>query len=512
MGDARPSYALISVADKRGLVEFAGGLSTQGFALIATGGSAKTLLEAGLCVIEAGELTGWGSLFDGRVKTLHPRIHAGILARPQDMQTLVEREIVPIDLVAVNFYPFEEHTHLPLEELVEYIDIGGPSMLRAAAKNQARVTVLADPDDYPAVLDELRAAGAVGADTRRRLAAKAFARSAAYEAAIAAQLNTLENPNAPVPPQINPARSLPLRYGENPHQPAAFYPITGDNPWRPLQGEALSYNNLLDADSAWRLAHALRGQGAHACVIVKHATPCGAALGKSQAEAYERAYQADPESAFGGIVAFSSALESATCEALADHFIEVLLAPEVPAEAAAKLSAKPRLRVLETAALADQSDLSGYEWRSIAGGLLAQQSDSGEDAQAQWRSEGRREPTEAELQDLRFAWAVARAAKSNAIVYARGGCALGLGAGQTSRVQSARTAAARAAQADLSLEGAVLASDGFLPFADTVEQAAALGITAIIQPGGSKRDGEVIAQADQHEMALVFTGRRHFRH
>ena len=509
MGDSGLSHALLSVADKRGLVEFAQGLSGLGVRLIATGGSAKALTGAGLEVIEAGEHTGWGSLFDGRVKTLHPRIHAGILARAQDMETLAEREIAPIDLVAVNFYPFTEHTDLPLEELVEYIDIGGPSMLRAAAKNHARVTVLSDPEDYPAVLDELRAGGGVSIGTRRRLAAGAFACSAAYEAAIAAHLNALQDPDSPMPPALDSARRRPLRYGENPHQKAAFYPAFGVDPWRPLQGDELSYNNLLDADSAWRLARALRGHGAHACVIVKHATPCGAAIGASQSEAYRHAHATDPESAFGGIVAFSGPLEAATCEALADHFIEVLLAPEIPAEAAARLAAKPRLRVLPMAEWADQPQ-GGYEWRSIAGGLLAQQGDRGEDAE--WRVVSRREPGEAEMKDMRFAWAVVQAAKSNAIVYARDGRVLGLGAGQTSRVQSARTAAARAEQAALSLRGAVLASDGFLPFSDTVEQAAALGITAIIQPGGSKRDDEVIEMADRHEMALVLTGRRHFRH
>ncbi|RMD80563.1 MAG: bifunctional phosphoribosylaminoimidazolecarboxamide formyltransferase/IMP cyclohydrolase PurH [Gammaproteobacteria bacterium] len=517
--------ALLSVSDKRGLVELARRLQDFGVELLSTGGTARLLREAGLAVREVSDYTGFPELMGGRLKTLHPRIHGGILARRgQDEEAMAAHGILPIDLVVVNLYPFEEtaaREGSTLEEAVEQIDIGGPAMVRAAAKNHAAVTVVVDPADYETVLHAMgQHQGAVPLPLRRHLAAKAFAHTARYDGAIAAYLSARE-PEAPVPfPAIltlQASGGRGLRYGENPHQQAAFYPDPGAPPGslgaaRLLQGKPLSYNNLMDADAALALARLLAE--APACVIVKHANPCGAAQAEGLLEAYRRAYRTDPTSAFGGIIAFTRPVDGATARAVVEgQFVEVVVAPDFAPEARAAFAAKPRVRLLATGPWEAAPARGGpWELRRIHGGLLVQTPDEAPARPAQLRVVTRRQPSPEELEDLLFAWRVARLVKSNAIVYAAGRATLGVGAGQMSRVDSARLAALKAEEAGLALEGAVMASDAFFPFRDGIDQAAQRGIRAVIQPGGSLRDEEVIAAADEHGMAMVLTGVRHFRH
>ncbi|MGA9851977.1 MAG: bifunctional phosphoribosylaminoimidazolecarboxamide formyltransferase/IMP cyclohydrolase [Gammaproteobacteria bacterium] len=515
--------ALISVSDKTGLADFARGLHQLKIELLSTGGTARLLRDAGIPVKEVSEFTGFPEILGGRVKTLHPKIHGGLLGRRgTDDAAMREHGISPIDLLVVNLYPFEatvSKPHCSLEDAIENIDIGGPAMLRAAAKNHAAVTTVVEPSDYARVLAEMRANhGAVSDGLRYALAVKAFAHTAAYDGTIANYLSARakEKDSNHVFPDLHIAqfRKLhELRYGENPHQRAALYAKRGDLAGtlagvRQLQGKELSYNNLADADAALACVNAFETS---ACVIVKHANPCGVALGKSLLEAYERAYQTDPASAFGGIIAFNRPLDSATTAAiLANQFVEVIAAPEIAPDSLESLSAKPNVRVLATGTFKPTNDTLDY--KRISGGLLLQDMDRGRITVADLKAVTRKNPTEKQFADLLFAWAVVKYVKSNAIVYVKDGRTIGIGAGQTSRIMSARIAALKAEEAKLEVRGSVMASDAFFPFRDSVDAAAQAGISAIIQPGGSKRDQEVIAAADEHVIAMVYTGMRHFRH
>jgi phosphoribosylaminoimidazolecarboxamide formyltransferase/IMP cyclohydrolase len=514
--------ALISVSDKSGLVEFARGLSARGIRILSTGGTARLLKDAGIGVTEVGDYTGFPEMLDGRVKTLHPRIHAGILARrevPAHVAAIREAGIEPIDLVVVNLYPFAQTVARPectLDEAVENIDIGGPTMVRAAAKNYPGVAVVTDPADYGRVLDELETrGGALSAETRLALAKKAFAHTASYDAAIGNYLTGLDalgRPSAfPDRLTLQWHKVQEMRYGENPHQQAAFYgdaaPVQGSlAQYSQLQGKELSYNNIADADAAWECVKTFGGP---ACVIIKHANPCGVAEASDCLAAYERAFATDPTSAFGGIIAFNRALDARTAETVAKQFVEVVIAPEISAEARAAFAAKTNLRVL---AVPMGHEVQRYDFKRVGGGLLVQTPDAKNVARPDLRVATRRAPSEAESSDLLFAWRVAKFVKSNAIVFCAGGRTLGVGAGQMSRVDSARIAAIKAQNAGLSLAGSVVASDAFFPFRDGVDVVARAGARAIIQPGGSVRDDEVIAAADELGIAMVFTGVRHFRH
>ncbi len=514
--------ALISVSDKTGVVEFARALQDFGVKLISTGGTASLLRDAGLNVTEVGEYTGFPEMLDGRVKTLHPRVHAGILARrdvPAHVGAMQDAGIPVIDLVVVNLYPFSQTVAKPdcaLAEAIENIDIGGPAMVRSAAKNYQHVAVVTDPADYSSLLREMASAsGAVGAETRFLLARKAFSHTAAYDGAISNYLTALDTAgkHALFPDRLNLQFDLvqALRYGENPHQYAAFYrdlhPAQGSlGTYTQLQGKALSYNNIADADAAWECMKTFEQP---ACVIVKHANPCGAAIGTSPAEAYHKAFATDPTSAFGGIIAFNRDLDAATAEAVAQQFVEVVIAPRVSEEAAAIFAQKSNIRVL-TVALAPGGNT--LELKRVGGGLLAQTPDNLNVAESQLKIVTRRKPSARQLSDLLFAWRVAKFVKSNAIVFCGDGRTLGVGAGQMSRVDSARIASIKATHAGLALKDSVVASDAFFPFRDGVDVVAEAGATAIIQPGGSLRDEEVIAAADEHGVAMVFTGFRHFRH
>ncbi|NEZ04852.1 bifunctional phosphoribosylaminoimidazolecarboxamide formyltransferase/IMP cyclohydrolase [Wenzhouxiangella sp. XN201] len=513
MSQASHRWALLSVSDKSGLVPLGQALAQAGFGLLSTGGTARALEDAGLAVTAVSTLTGFPEIMGGRVKTLHPRIHGGILGRREsDTETMDEHGIERIDVVVVNLYPFAETVARPdctFDEAIENIDIGGPAMLRAAAKNHRDVCVLCNPDDYPALIESLPALP--DERQRRELASQAFAHTCAYDGQISQWLSA-QDAESDLPPRLNLALDAvqPLRYGENPHQAAGVYRVRGANPTglancRPLQGKPLSYNNLLDADAAWSGVSSLGDTPA--CVIVKHTNPCGAAQGSSVAEAYDKALACDPTSAFGGIIAVNREVDEELAERLTQQFMEVLIAPAVSQEASKRLARKPNVRVLTPGSAAPQP----LELRAIDGGWLVQQADD-------WHSlpdlevVTERPPTEAELDDLRFAWAAVRMVRSNAIVYAKDRATVGIGAGQMSRVDSARFAALKAEAAGLSLDGAVMASDAFFPFADSIEAAAEHGIRAVIQPGGSKRDGEVIEACDKHGIAMVLTGRRHFRH
>jgi len=517
--------ALLSVSDKGGLLELARALIQHGVEILSTGGTARTLREAGLAVTDVASLTGFPELLDGRVKTLHPVIHAGLLARRgQDDATLAEHGIAPIDLLIVNLYPFEATAARPgctWTEAVEQIDIGGPAMLRAAAKNHADVTVTVDPTDYPELVSALAHGGTTAAQ-RRRLAVKAFAHTARYDGIVAgwlgAALARLEGETTPltVPGVVGFGPAEPLRYGENPHQGAVLLPAeprrvgTVAGATR-LAGKALSYNNLLDADAAW---DCLRPFAEPACVIVKHANPCGVAVASEPLEAYRAAHATDPLAAFGGVIALNRPLTAEVIGAILEQqFVELIIAPEVTQTALAAAARKPDLRILACGP-ARAAVLPELTWRSISGGLLLQEVDLGEEPveSGVTRVASRREPSAAEWANLRFAWRVCRAVKSNAIVYAAGLRTLGIGAGQPSRVDAARLAGQKAQDRGLALAGAVMASDAFLPFRDGLDTAAAAGIRAVIQPGGSLRDPEVIAAADEHDIAMVFTGQRHFRH
>jgi len=513
--------ALISVSDKSGIAEFARALTDLGVELLSTGGTAKLLEKAGVAATEVSAHTGFPEMLDGRVKTLHPKIHGGILARRDSaahMAAIERAAIAPIDLVVVNLYPFRATVADPdsrLEDAIENIDIGGPAMLRSAAKNHAAVAVVVDPADYARVLEEVRASGGVSDRTRFALATKAFAHTAAYDGAIANYLSSLDAEGRrgafPGVLSLQFEKLQDMRYGENPHQAAAFYrdaqPLPGGIAgYRQLQGKDLSYNNVADADAAWEC---VKSFGEPACVIVKHANPCGAAIGKNVLDAYRKAFKTDPTSAFGGILAFNRALDRAAAAQVGKQFAEVIIAPRVEPAARAELAKKQNLRVLEVP-LAHEAN--AHEFKRVGGGLLVQSTDAHRLQAGELKTVTRKKPSKAQLADLMFAWRVARFVKSNAIVFARGGTTLGVGAGQMSRVDSARIAAFKAKAAGLSLKAAVAASDAFFPFRDGLDVVVKAGAVAVIQPGGSVRDDEVIAAADERKVAMVFTGVRHFRH
>jgi phosphoribosylaminoimidazolecarboxamide formyltransferase/IMP cyclohydrolase len=517
----RIARALLSVSDKHGLADFARQLERHGIELLSTGGTAQLLRNAGIAVREVADFTGFPEIMAGRVKTLHPLIHGGLLGRRgTDDEVMQAHGISPIDLLIVNLYPFAATIARPdcsYDEAIENIDVGGPAMLRAAAKNHADVTVLVDPDDYAAVLAEIEVDGGTSIDTRSRLAAKAFAHTAAYDTIVSDYL--LRAQQLPIErfPERLPLlfdKALELRYGENPHQRAAFYRTPGARgasvgSAQVLQGKELSFNNLGDADAA---LECVRQFADPTCTIVKHANPCGVAVARTLLDAYDRAYRTDPTSAFGGIIAFNRPLDARTAQAIvARQFAEVIIAPAIEPEALEVLATKPNVRVLATGDLAAPVG-DGYELRSVNGGLLVQDRDTGTVAAPDLRVVSRRQPEERELADLLFAWRVAKMVKSNAIVFARDGMTIGIGAGQMSRVYSSRIAALKAADEKLEVRGAVMASDAFFPFRDGIDVAAAYGISAVVQPGGSRRDAEVIEAADGHGMAMVFTGMRHFRH
>ena len=513
--------ALLSVSDKSGVVDFARALAGLGIELLSTGGTARLLQKEGLAVTEVSAYTGFPEMLDGRVKTLHPKIHGGLLARREEaahMAALEKAGIAPIDLLVVNLYPFAATAADPdsrFEDAIENIDIGGPAMLRSAAKNHASVAAVVDPADYSRVLQELRQQGAVSDATRFGLAAKVFAHTAAYDGAIANYLTSLDEQRRRLPfaevLNLQFAKIDDLRYGENPHQGAAFYRDLEPAPgtiarYRQLQGKELSYNNIADADAAWECVKSFTEP---ACVIVKHANPCGVAVGKDSKESYEKALRCDPVSAFGGILAFNRALDRATAEALSRQFAEVIIAPRVEAEAQKLLGAKDNLRVLEVAL---SHEPQAHDYKRVGGGLLVQSSDSQLLQEKELRTVTQRQPTDEQRRDLLFAWRVAKFVKSNAIVFCRDGATVGVGAGQMSRLDSVRVAAMKAKDAKLELRGAVVASDAFFPFRDGLDALADAGAAAVIQPGGSVRDAEVIAAADERGIAMLFTGMRHFRH
>lgn len=513
--------ALISVSDKTGLMALARCLARYGCEILSTGGTAKALRDDGIAVTEVADFTGFPEMLDGRVKTLHPRIHGAILARrdiPAHVQAMSQHDIPGIDLVVVNLYPFARTVAqgASLDDAIENIDIGGPAMVRSAAKNYKDVAVVTDPADYPAIIEELEASeGAIGAKLRFALAKKAFSHTAAYDSAIGNYLTALDDKDEPgLFPQrlnLNFERVQTLRYGENPHQNAAFYRDLHALPgglasYRQVQGKELSYNNIADADAAWEC---VKGFDQPACVIVKHANPCGVAVAASVSEAYRCAFATDPTSAFGGIIAVNRELDAPTAEAVSAQFVEVLIAPKVTAEAITVLARKPNIRVLEIPLAAGAN---AWDLRRVGGGLLLQSPDVAATGAGDLRCVTRRQPTPAELADLLFAWRVAKYVKSNAIVFCGEGRTLGVGAGQMSRVDSARIASIKANNAGLSLVGSVVASDAFFPFRDGLDVLAQSGARAVVQPGGSMRDEEVIAAADEHGLAMVFTGIRHFRH
>jgi phosphoribosylaminoimidazolecarboxamide formyltransferase / IMP cyclohydrolase len=518
--------ALLSVSDKTGLVEFARGLTSFGVALLSTGGTAKLLRDSGISVTEVSDHTGFPEMLDGRVKTLHPKIHGGILARrnlPAHADALRGAGITTIDLVVVNLYPFSQavaRANCTLEDAIENIDIGGPAMVRSAAKNHAHVAVVTDPADYAAILAEMSAAGgAVCETTRFRLAQKAFSHTAAYDGAISNYLTALgsDGARAAFPRRLNLNFELTqaLRYGENPHQSAAFYKDLDPAPgslarYAQLQGKELSYNNIADADAAWECVKSFDSVGNNAaCVIVKHANPCGVAVAADPLAAYRLAFATDPTSAFGGIIAFNRELDAATAAAVAEQFVEVLIAPQVNVAARAVLAKKENVRVLEVP-LAPGAN--AYEMKRVGGGLLVQTADNFSVSAADLKIVTKVKPTPQQTDDLLFAWRVAKFVKSNAIVFCGNGRTLGVGAGQMSRIDSARIAAIKAQHAGLALAGSVVASDAFFPFRDGLDVVAEAGAIAVIQPGGSLRDEEVIAAADERGIAMVFTGHRHFRH
>lgn len=506
--------ALISVSDKRGVVTFAQGLADLGWEIISTGGTAAALRTAGVPVIPVDEVTGFAELLDGRVKTLHPAIHAALLARrdlPEHVTAISERGIVPIDLVAVNLYPFQmtiSRAGVPFEDAVENIDIGGPSMLRSAAKNHEFVLPVVDPTDYPRVLDLLRR-NAVDSSVRREFAAKVFAHTGDYDAAIASYLTPKEE-GLPQRLALAMERLQTLRYGENPTQRAALYVTEEPRGMRDLtqrQGKELSFNNLLDLDSA--MMAVASWANTPACCIIKHTTPCGVAVAPMAVEAFRKARSTDPVSAFGSVIAFNTVVDRATAQAMSDLFVEVVVAPSFHDEAMAVFAAKKQLRVVE---LPVSRGAGSLDFKRVRGGFLVQEQFEFESSDQEWSVATDRQPSEREWNDLRFAWAAVATVKSNAILLARDEMAIGIGAGQTSRVDSTFLAVHKARALGHDPAGTVLASDAFFPFADGIEQAASAGVTAIIQPGGSVRDAEVIEAANRHGMAMVMTGRRQFRH
>ena len=514
--------ALLSVSDKTGVVEFARTLAGRGIKMLSTGGTAKLLHDSGIAVTEVSDHTGFPEMLDGRVKTLHPAIHGGILARrdlPAHVEAIRQAAIETIDLVVVNLYPFTQtiaRAGCTLEEAIENIDIGGPAMVRSAAKNHTHVAVVTDPADYAPILHEIQSTnGAVGAPMRFALAQKAFSHTAAYDGAISNYLTALgsDGRRADFPQRLNLNFELAqtLRYGENPHQNAAFYrdlePATGSLArYTQLQGKELSYNNIADADAAWECVKSFTQA---ACVIVKHANPCGVAVAGNTLEAYRLAFATDPTSAFGGIIAFNRELDVETAQAVSGQFVEVLIAPAVAPAARALLAKKENLRLLEVPLAPGANRL---ETKRIGGGMLVQSPDDFNVAAADLKVVTRVQPTPQQLDDLLFAWRVAKFVKSNAIVFCANGQTKGVGAGQMSRVDSARIASIKAQNAGLTLAGSVVASDAFFPFRDGLDVVADAGALAVIQPGGSLRDGEVIAAADERGIAMVFTSHRHFRH
>ncbi|AKC68362.1 bifunctional phosphoribosylaminoimidazolecarboxamide formyltransferase/IMP cyclohydrolase [Pandoraea oxalativorans] len=520
--------ALISVSDKTGIVDFAKSLAAQGVSILSTGGTAKLLAGAGLKVTEVADYTGFPEMLDGRVKTLHPKVHGGILARrdlPEHMAALDTHGIPTIDLLVVNLYPFVQTVakdDCSLEDAIENIDIGGPTMLRSAAKNHRDVTVIVDPADYAVVLDEMKANGnTVGYTTNFRLATKVFAHTAQYDGAITNYLTSLgeslrHDERSAYPATLNLAytKVQDMRYGENPHQSAAFYrdivtPQGALANYRQLQGKELSYNNIADADAAWECVKTFE---APACVIIKHANPCGVAVAASPAEAYAKAFQTDPTSAFGGIIAFNREVDEAAAQAVAKQFVEVLLAPSFTDAAKQVFAAKQNVRLLEVPMANDGNGVNQYDFKRVGGGLLVQSTDAKNVAPHELRVVTKRHPTPKEMEDLLFAWRVAKYVKSNAIVFCAGGMTLGVGAGQMSRVDSARIASIKAQNAGLSLNGSAVASDAFFPFRDGLDVVVDAGATCVIHPGGSMRDDEVIAAADERNVAMLMTGTRHFRH
>ncbi|WP_027856342.1 bifunctional phosphoribosylaminoimidazolecarboxamide formyltransferase/IMP cyclohydrolase [Marinobacterium jannaschii] len=516
--------ALISVSDKTGIVEFAQALSSRGVEILSTGGTFKLLKENNIPAVEVSDYTGFPEMMDGRVKTLHPKVHGGILGRRgKDDAVMSEHGINPIDMVVVNLYPFAQTIARPdcdLPMAIENIDIGGPTMVRSAAKNHKDVAIVVNASDYDSIISELDANEGLAMGTRFDLAVKAFEHTAMYDGMIANYLGAIVEGEAEAPADFPRTfntqfiKAQDMRYGENPHQRAAFY--VEANPAeasiataKQLQGKALSYNNVADTDAA---LEAVKAFAEPACVIVKHANPCGVALGGDILEAYERAFKTDPTSAFGGIIAFNRELDEATAKAIIERqFVEVIIAPSISAAAAEVAASKPNVRLLECGEWSGER-ATGLDYKRVNGGLLVQDRDLGKVEQSELKVVSKRQPSEEELRDLMFCWEVAKSVKSNAIVYAKDGMTIGVGAGQMSRVYSAKIAGIKAADEGLQVEGSVMASDAFFPFRDGIDAAAAAGIKAIIQPGGSMRDQEVIDAADEAGIAMVFTGMRHFRH
>ncbi len=509
--------ALISVSDKRGLVPFVSGLADLGVEIISTGGTCRALREAGIEVIEVAQKTGFPEIMDGRVKTLHPTIHGGLLGRRgTDEGVMAEHGIEPIDLLAVNLYPFEQtiaRADATIDDAIENIDIGGPAMIRAASKNHDGVAVVVDPDDYEGVLEALQK-NELSLESRRRLAAKAYAHTASYDTAITKYLSKSLN-DKPLGDRILYAGNLVqrMRYGENPHQEAAFYidqqaPNGSLATAEQLQGKALSYNNIADSDAALECVKQFANP---ACVIVKHANPCGVAVAEDILAAYEKAFQTDPTSAFGGIIAFNRPLDTATAKAIIDRqFVEVIVAPGIDDDAATVLAEKKNVRVLKTGKLVES--VSSFDFKKVSGGLLVQNTDMGRITADDLKVVTEKPPTPKQIEDMLFAWTVVKYVKSNAIIFCKDHMTIGVGAGQMSRVYSTKIAAIKAADEGLDVTGSVMASDAFFPFRDGIDAAAETGIAAIIQPGGSMRDDEVIQAANEHGLAMVFTGMRHFRH
>jgi phosphoribosylaminoimidazolecarboxamide formyltransferase/IMP cyclohydrolase len=530
MNNARPiRRALISVSDKTGIVEFAKALADRGVDILSTGGTARLLAEQGISVTEVSDYTGFPEMMDGRVKTLHPKVHGGVLGRRgQDDEIMAQHGIQPIDMVVVNLYPFAAtvaKADCSLADAVENIDIGGPTMVRSAAKNHKDVSIIVNASDYQRVLTEMDTnSGSLTLETRFDLAIAAFEHTAAYDGMIANYFGKMvpsygENKegdaDSKFPRTFNMQfeKKQDMRYGENSHQSAAFY--VENHPEdasvataRQIQGKALSYNNIADTDAA---LECVKEFSEPACVIVKHANPCGVALGDSILEAYNRAYQTDPTSAFGGIIAFNRELDAATAQAIVERqFVEVIIAPTVADDAIEVVAAKKNVRLLVCGQW--QGKTTGYDFKRVNGGLLVQDRDQGMVSVDDLTVVSKRQPSEAELKDALFCWKVAKYVKSNAIVYAKGDMTIGVGAGQMSRVYSAKIAGIKAADENLKVEGTVMASDAFFPFRDGIDAAAEAGVTCVIQPGGSMRDDEVIAAADEHGMTMIFTGMRHFRH
>ena len=516
--------ALISVSDKTGVLDLARALASFGVNILSTGGTAKLLAENGIAVTEVADYTGFPEMLDGRVKTLHPKIHGGILARrdfPEHVKALAAHDIPCIDMVVVNLYPFVQtvaRENCTLEDAIENIDIGGPAMLRSSAKNHKDVVVLCDPNDYQGVIDAMRADGDVDYETRFALAKKVFAHTAQYDGSITNYFTSLGQDKQHATRSSYPAtlnlhfeKVQEMRYGENPHQSAAFYRDLQVQPgalanYRQLQGKELSYNNIADADAAWEC---VKSFDETTCVILKHANPCGVAVGASVLEAYSKAFQTDPTSAFGGIIAFNRELDANAAEAVAKQFVEVLIAPSFSEGALKIFAAKQNVRLLE---IPLGSGMNLHDVKRVGGGLLVQAPDTKNVLLAELRVVSKKQPTPQQLQDLMFAWRVAKFVKSNAIVFCANGMTMGVGAGQMSRIDSARIAAIKAQNAGLSLVGTAVASDAFFPFRDGLDVVVEAGATCVVQPGGSMRDQEVIDAADEHGVVMLLTGTRHFRH